>query len=335
MTLPQISVIMPVYNAGKYLKESIDSILNQSFYDFEFFIIDDKSVDNSLEIIKSYKDDRIILIEKEVNTGYTDSLNMAIKLSKGKYIARMDADDISVKDRFLKQHSYMEDNPDILLLGSSYKIIGKEKIYNFPKSYEDIKVFALTQNPIPHPTVLIRSSILHDNELFYDRSYEPAEDFELWTRIIELGRVENLQEVLLNYRVHEGQISNTKKEIQDRAADKIRIKQLKKIICIDEMPFSEEFILGMLTKREKRISGESLVKLKKILNKIFEENKKKNLYDSVILERFLRIFWLHYVYSIYDYKLSSISAIFPANSINNMDLEFKIKFIVKSILKYK
>ena len=115
---------MPVYNAGYYLKEAIDSILNQSFSDFEFFIIDDKSTDNSLEIIKSYKDDRIILIEKQSNTGYTDSLNMAIKLSKGKYIARMDADDISSPKRFLKQYEYLESHQDVVLLGTNYEIIG-------------------------------------------------------------------------------------------------------------------------------------------------------------------------------------------------------------------
>lgn len=332
---PKISVIMPVYNAGKYLKDAIDSILNQSFSDFEVFIIDDRSTDDSLETIRSYKDERIILIEKEINTGYTDSLNMAIKLAKGKYIARMDADDISLKDRFLKQYNHMEANPDIMLLGSFYQVIGKEKVFRFPKSYEEIKVFALTQNPVPHPTALIRSSVLHDNKLFYDRSYEPAEDFELWTRIIKLGRVENLQEVLLNYRVHEGQISNTKKEIQDRAADKIRTAQIEILIRLDELSYNKEFILGVLTKREPQISAKSLVDLKKTLNHIFVSNKKKKLYDSVILEIFLRKIWLHYVYSIYDYNLSSVSAIIPSNNINKMDFKFTLKFIMKSFLKYK
>ena len=334
---PKVSVIMPVYNAGKYLRESIDSILNQSFSDFEMFIIDDKSTDDSLDIIKSYNDNRIILIEKEKNTGYTDSLNMAIKLAKGKYIARMDADDIAVKDRFLKQYTHMEQNPELVLLGTLYQIIGKDRIFQYPGSYEEIKVFALTQNPVPHPTAFIRSSILSKHNLFYDRTYEPAEDFELWTKMIEVGKVENLQEVCLHYRQHEGQISNTKREIQIKAADKIRTSQIEKLILFQKIPLEKEFILNVLTKRVAKISASELVDLKKLLEIISTENRTRKLYDSVFLENFLRSVWEKYVYSVYDYNIGAITSIMPSSipTITKMSLMFKLKFVAKCLIKRK
>ena len=128
LNYPEVSVVMPVYNAEKYLRDAIESILNQSFRNFEFFIIDDASTDKSVEIIKSFSDNRIFLIQKAVNSGYTDSLNMAIKLAKGKYIARMDADDISLKNRFLMQYQYMESNTSVLVLGTFFNVIGSNII---------------------------------------------------------------------------------------------------------------------------------------------------------------------------------------------------------------
>ena len=334
---PKISVIMPVYNAGKYLRDAIDSILNQTFSEFELFIIDDKSTDNSLEIIKTYKDNRIILIEKPINTGYTDSLNMTIKLARGKYIARMDADDMSVKDRFQKQYDYMEANPNLLLLGSYYQIIGKEKVFKYPTSYEAIKVFSLTQNPVPHPTALIRASVLREYNLSYNKNFEPAEDFELWTRIINIGRVENLADICLYYRQHEEQISNIKRERQLAAADNIRITQLNSLVDFSNITYNKELILNLLTKRMPNINVKTLVDLKNILNFIYKENKIKHLYDVILLKDFLRSIWLHYVYSVYDYNLYGIIAISPFvnSSVTKMDFKFRTKFLIKSIIRYK
>ena len=125
---PLISVVMSVYNGEKYLKRSIDSILNQTFKDFEFIIINDGSTDKSLEIIKSYDDDRIVLIDQE-NKGLTKSLNIGIKTASGKYIARQDADDVSLPDRLKKQVDFLEVREDVVLLGCrAYEVIGEKRI---------------------------------------------------------------------------------------------------------------------------------------------------------------------------------------------------------------
>lgn len=203
-----ISVIMSVYNAEKYLREAIESILDQSFDDFEFIIVDDKSIDNSAHIIKSYakRDNRIKYIKNDTNRGLTYSLNKALKLAKGKYIARMDADDISIKERLEVQYNYLENNKDVFLLGTSAynidedgEIVGER---NIPLEYEKIKKKINLVNPIIHPSVMFRKKdVLAIGG--YNENFKKVQDYELWFRIIANGlKVENLKDRLLYYRVN-------------------------------------------------------------------------------------------------------------------------------------
>ena len=131
-TTPKITVLLPVYNCELYVRTAIESILNQTFTDFEFLIIDDASTDKTLAVLKKIKDSRIQLIEKPVNSGYTNSLNYGLQMAKGKYIARMDGDDISHPERFAKQIVYLEAHPEVVVCGTTYKIVGndKQKIMN-------------------------------------------------------------------------------------------------------------------------------------------------------------------------------------------------------------
>ena len=158
----KISVLMPVYNTNKkYLKQSIESILKQTFKDFEFIIIDDGSDIKTKKFLKSFKDDRIVLIENEKNLGLIKTLNKGIKLAKGEFIARMDADDISTPDRFEKQLLYMTKNPEIGVLGSAFQIFQKreEKIV-MPTTDEDAKKMLQTGvSPFAHPSVMIRKDL--------------------------------------------------------------------------------------------------------------------------------------------------------------------------------
>lgn len=230
--IPKITVLMPVYNCELYIKEAVDSILNQTFIDFEFLIIDDASTDETLAIIKSFCDPRIQLIEKPLNTGYTNSLNQGLKLAKGEYIARMDGDDISVPERFEKQVSFLDANPDIVLCGTLYKVIGMDKICQYPLTHEEIKVKLISGCYIAHPTVMIRKSIFNLKGLEYDSLMEPAEDYDLWSRIVFLGKVANIGEVLLEYRIHANQTSALRNKSQLDIANDIKVKMLKKIIPI-------------------------------------------------------------------------------------------------------
>ena len=223
---PKITVLMPVYNCELYIREAVDSILNQTFKDFEFLIIDDASSDETVMILKSYCDPRIQLIEKQINTGYTNSLNQGLKLAKGEFIARMDGDDISLPERFAKQVSLLDKNPEVIMCGTSYSIIGENEIFLLPESHQEIKVNLLKGNCIVHPSVMLRNNIIVANNISYDQQTEPAEDYDLWIRLLLLGKLHNLQECLLRYRVHDSQVSSVRNKQQVQVAKNVRLKLL-------------------------------------------------------------------------------------------------------------
>jgi len=171
-----ITVILPVFNAEKYIKETLDSIFLQTFTKFELLVIDDFSHDGTLAIIKQYTDSRIRVLEKIQNTGYTDSLNWGIELAKGKYIARMDADDVCYPTRFEEQVNYLEKHNEIAAIGTAYELYHNSYKYFPASNYQDIKLDLLLGNIFCHPSMMIRRDILINNNLRYDRDFEPAED---------------------------------------------------------------------------------------------------------------------------------------------------------------
>lgn len=217
---PKISVLLPAYNCRSYIEESVESILNQTFKDFEFIIIDDKSTDGTLEYLESLTDERVIIVKKPKNTGYTMSLNIGLLMARGKYIARMDGDDISLPDRFEKQVKLMDSNPNVILCGGRYQVIGSDLKF-IPKTLNDDLIVDLIENsPIAHPTVFLRKDVLNNNKIMYDSEYEPAEDYKMWTLISEYGEMVNLPDILLLYRIHPNQTTNLR-NITQRAKAKI------------------------------------------------------------------------------------------------------------------
>lgn len=201
----KLSVIMSVYNDELYLKDAIESVLNQTYKNFEFIIIDDGSKDKSLEIIDSYKnsDDRIKVISRE-NKGLVYSLNEAIASSNGKYIARMDSDDISLKNRFEKQIAVLESYEYIDAVGCDYTNINSDgkrlKTVVVPKENDDILFTLCYSVPFAHPSVMLRKSIF--NNFSYENN--PTEDYLLWSKIYNGYNFYNIKEVLLLYRYHYG-----------------------------------------------------------------------------------------------------------------------------------
>ena len=200
---PKISVIMSVYNGEKYLREAIESILDQTFIDFEFIIVIDPSIDNSLEIIQSYDDERIEIINNEKNIGLTQSLNKALKIAKGEYIARQDADDISLPNRFEEQITYLEKYPEVALLGTSaYKIDENGKIIEKFTALAKPTIKNLFKgNLFYHGSVMLRKGII--NELGgYNELITYPQDYELWLRIAKHYKVGNLTQLLYKWRFH-------------------------------------------------------------------------------------------------------------------------------------
>ena len=200
---PKTSVIMSVYNGEKYLREAIECILNQTFTDFEFIIVNDGSTDNSLEIILSYSDERIKIINNEKNIGLTKSLNKALKQARGEYIARQDADDISLPNRFEEQIMYLEKHPEVVLLGTNaYRIdengkIIEKKVALAKPSLKDL----FKENQFNHGSVMFKKEVI-DKIGVYNELFTYSQDYELWLRIAKRCKVRNLTQRLYKLRSH-------------------------------------------------------------------------------------------------------------------------------------
>jgi glycosyltransferase involved in cell wall biosynthesis len=230
MSTVVISVIMPVYNAEKYLREAIDSILTQTFGNFEFIIIDDSSSDESIQIIESYNDSRIIFLENEVNQGISVSLNRGIKIARGKYIARMDSDDIAMPQRLEVQYSFLQKNSDICILGSwveAFDEYQNKSIWKYPLTSSQILIEMLFRSPVAHPSVMFRKSIVQDFEIFYNPIYSKSEDYDLWTRLVKMHKFANLDESLLKYRIHSQQTGSISYRLQRKQSMRIAFNYLQ------------------------------------------------------------------------------------------------------------
>ncbi len=219
MFSPQITVLMPVYNGAKFLRAAIESILWQTFQDFEFLIINDCSTDESREIVNFYKDGRIKLIGNEKNIGMVGSLNRGLRRARGRYIARMDADDISMPNRFERQYEYLERNPEVVALGSNALVIDPDDmpIYVIEQELEHDKIdrrhMLAKGGSIVHPSAMIKTSTLIDLG-GYCADIDPAGDIDLFLRLAEVGKLANLPEVLLHYRHHFGRTTDLRRKDQ-------------------------------------------------------------------------------------------------------------------------
>lgn len=229
MTLA-ISVIMSIYSEPiEWIEESINSILNQTFTDFEFIIINDnpqRKENKAILTEKKERDNRLVVIENSTNLGLTKSLNIGIQRAKGKYIARMDADDYSFERRLEIQFDFMERNPNCVVSGTLFFIKGNEYIdpkpYPIPCSNYDIRNYLLVDNCIAHPTAIIRGSILREYMLRYDEEYPYSQDYGLWCKLTAYGELRNVDIPLLHYRISDGQISSKKRRKQYECMHSIR-----------------------------------------------------------------------------------------------------------------
>lgn len=223
--MTQISVILPVYNAELYIEEAVNSILSQTFSDFELIIIDDGSTDGSSELLSKLAmlDSRIRLISRE-NKGLIASLNEAISLAKSKYIARMDADDIALPTRLAQQFDFLQANPKVAVLGTCYRYIDVQGNVGAKRntfiSHADITASFYFCNPIAHPSVMVNYRLL-GSDYCYLEQYKTIEDLELWSRLSTKYQLANLPEVLLYYRVLNSSVSGKNLKLQINSAAKM------------------------------------------------------------------------------------------------------------------
>ena len=213
-TQPAVSVIMSVYNAEKYVGDAIESILNQSFTDFEFLLLDDGSTDNSLQIISAYKDNRIKVFSQE-NKGVNESRNILINKAQGQFIALLDADDMALPDRLQRQYTYMMQHPKCAVLGMSAEKFGDDTgiIQGFDAKFINRTAEDILYNhkiSIVNPTSMIRASVLQQVDTPVYKSYALSEDFNLWLRMSYYGSIDNLPQMGIKYRVHNSSYSYDK-----------------------------------------------------------------------------------------------------------------------------
>jgi|GEM_PF-2909944 len=226
---------MPVFNSAKFLPESIESILNQSYSNFKLLIIDDGSTDNSNDVIQKYSyDPRVEIISLSENKGLIYCLNLGLNKIKTEYIVRMDSDDVSHPSRIEVLVQLMDTNANLQVIGS--KVIGYEAIFPDLKKFnlkladhKKINSVSFLNCPIAHPSVIIRSDFLVSKSLKYDFSFKHAEDNALWLDVIKEGNISEIQYPLLKYRRHENQVSSLKKGIQELNSTKKRAQLIFKL----------------------------------------------------------------------------------------------------------
>lgn len=217
---PTISVLMPVYNGGKYLAEAVESILDQTYRDFEFIVMDDGSTDDTLKQLQQYaaKDSRLRVIAKE-HRGLGPTQRELVEFAGGEFIAHMDADDIALPCRFEQQIAFLKKNPKVVALGGAYQVIDNAGRYlttlTQPQTDTEIQQLMLSgHTAMSHPAVMMRLEAIHQVG-GYDSEYDLAEDLDLFLRLGEVGELANLTDVLLKYRLHD-------KSISENAAQEIR-----------------------------------------------------------------------------------------------------------------
>ncbi len=204
---PLVSILMPVFKTAPYLREAMDSMLCQTFQDFELIVLDDCSPDNAEEILDAYDDPRIVRYKGEKNVGLSNVLNVGIGMARGKYIARMDSDDISLSQRLQVQVEYLETHPDIDLVSVGMRLFGaKEATWIRELNPEKVKIEAMFHSPVLHASSVWRKDAFEKQGLRFRQEMVPAEDYDLWVRAMLRGlKLVNLPEVLYEYRIHDAQ----------------------------------------------------------------------------------------------------------------------------------
>lgn len=239
---PRVTVLMPVYNGGEFLRVAVESVLGQSFRDFELLIVNDGSTDGSVELLEKVDDSRLRLVHNERNMGLIPTLNRGLELARGEYLARMDCDDLSRPQRLARQVEFLDGNPGVGLCGSWFSKFGPgiNKVIRWETEPGAVRCSMLFSCAVAHPTVLFRREAFAARHLRYDMDFPHAEDYDLWARAMEHMEIANLPEVLLDYRVHPHQVTQRLSGAQGETAGKIRLRLLRQA-GLDPTP--EEFIV--------------------------------------------------------------------------------------------
>ena len=332
---PKVSVFMPVYNAGIDLIEAVQSILNQTYTDFEFVIVNDGSTDNSIELLQQFTDSRIRIINNDGNKGLIASLNIGLELCKGKYIVRMDQDDISLPTRIEKQVEFMDQHPEYGLIGTWFQDFGdniESKLVCYSSDDIQIRIRHLYQTHISHPTALLRNSVIKANNLKFDPNFVHGEDYEFWVRMSAYCKLSNIPELLVLKRDHIHNITNKYAQTMQDTCAKVKLKQFHQMgveLHVDDVNLYSKFADG-----EWAFNIEEMDKLTQLLEKMKRANEQSEFILPDVYNNYLAAKLFHLCYNNTAigkqgwkrFQSSSLKAHYHSNFFE------KVKFRIKSLL---
>ncbi len=302
--MPKVSILLPTHQSGAHLRETLDSIKAQTYQDYELLVVDDVSTDQTLKILQEHQDPRIRIIQGR-NHGLADALNLGIKYAQGKYIARMDADDLMVPERLEKQVCFLDTHQNVIVCGGWQQYFGLSTFLHAPPASPDqCRTNLLFRCDLCHSTLMLRTSVLIDHDLFYDPAYA-AEDFELWTRVLDVGDIANLPEVLGYYRETGQSITAIKKKTLIRQNGEIVAASLRRNLGIVLSEDQKQYFTGWTNpfyqKRRGAYMGErteAWSDLCSLLLNIYQSNQELGYYCEAALLKTLRAEWVRLRYQL-------------------------------------
>jgi glycosyltransferase involved in cell wall biosynthesis len=270
MDCPLVSIIMPAYNAEKYIGDSIESVIIQTYQNWELIIIDDGSKDSTLKIAKQYES-RQIKVHARINMGQSAQLNFGISLAKGAYIAIAHADDINLPARMEKQVAFLQINPTTAICGTFAYFFDEKEILvhkQYPTNSDNCFLALFDSNPLVHPAVMMRKSAIQNLPYIYAEELNAAEDYDLWVRMSTSFKIDNVAEPLLKYRLHAAQLSNTRRIEEDLIVKRTRISFVRQLTA--NLKRSQYILVYHTLYRSKKMSMCSFWKATRLLNKILK-----------------------------------------------------------------
>lgn len=297
MSKPLVSVLIPCYNVEDYVVESVSSIMDQTYTNLEIIIINDCSTDNTTDKLEELasKDNRIKIYKNEINLKLIKTLNKGIELCSGKYIARMDADDISFPTRIEKQVDFLERNDDYDVVSTMFYTFkagnSKRNLYVNPVTNEELQAYLLFRSGICHPAVMVRKTLFSELGLRFEDKYLHVEDYALWSKAIYCTKLANLDEPLLYYRIHESQVSslNDKKQIENK-------KEVFRIHCenlgLPATPADLDIYASVAECVPTRSSIDYIMRCEQFMKMLLDKNAGKQFCSPTYLDRMLSLHWI-------------------------------------------
>ena len=280
---PLVSVVIPVFNTAGFIYDAVKSICDQTYSNLQILVMDDASTDESIEQVKRIQDKRIEIYSSAVNKGQAYQMNLGIQKCKGDYVCIMHADDIMYPEKIEKQLSFFLNDASLGVCGCYIKVFGlQEAIWKYPYGDKECKDILLSSVPFAHPAVMIRKSVLNVLDVVYNTDMAAAEDYDLWVRLADKTYFANVQEVLLNYRIHDKQLSKTAKEKEIKLVEEIRMKMIRQLFNVEE----KNVLLCYKTLYNS--SELELNNVVKGINILWKANAKKRVFSDRVLKGRLR-----------------------------------------------